>query len=350
MAKINLLELEETGVSYGIDGLKILIYGGNTLGKTPQAMKFPKPLLVMGETGGGAVKGRKVSITKKKDFVDLCNQLCDEKTLDKMKEIYQTIVIDTANDIIDLYKLAVAQEYGVRDVSEMNADPNLPNGYALYRDAFKTDINRLCGCGYTVIFIMHEELAEIKEQTVVTDKNGKTKVGATGTGRFQYVPKGSNSLKDSARFIKDVCDFRFYIKGNGVDENGKVIMSTAYCHETPEFYAGARFDIQNVVNPFTADGLIEAMTEAQKRSAENYGSDLVAFEMKHDDYTKADYLRDIQPVMEALWELYSSEVMEIVDSQLHGVKVSDAKDSQLVELETIYTKLVALANERNIEY
>ena len=31
MAKINLLELEETGVSYGIDGLKILIYGGNTL-------------------------------------------------------------------------------------------------------------------------------------------------------------------------------------------------------------------------------------------------------------------------------------------------------------------------------
>jgi hypothetical protein len=232
----------------------------------------------------------------------------------------------------------------------MNADPNLPNGYALYRDAFKTDINRLCGCGYTVIFIMHEELAEIKEQTVVTDKNGKTKVGAVGTGRFQYVPKGSNSLKDSARFIKDICDFRFYIKGNGVDENGKVIMSTAYCHETAEFYAGSRFDIQNVVNPFTADGLIEAMTEAQKRTAENYGADLVAFEMKHNDYTKADYLRDIQPVMGALWELYSTEVMEIVDSQLHGVKVSEAKDSQLVELETIYTKLVALANERNIEY
>lgn len=33
MANLNLLELEESGVTYGIEGLKILIYGSNTLGK-----------------------------------------------------------------------------------------------------------------------------------------------------------------------------------------------------------------------------------------------------------------------------------------------------------------------------
>ena len=59
MANLNLLGLEESGVSYGIEGLKILIYGGNTLGKTPQAMRFPKPLLLMGEAGGTAIKGYK---------------------------------------------------------------------------------------------------------------------------------------------------------------------------------------------------------------------------------------------------------------------------------------------------
>lgn len=341
----NLLELEESGISYGIEGLKVLVYGGNTLGKTPQCMRFPKSILVMAEAGGTAVKGRKVAVNTKKDFVDLVKQFTDPKTLDKMKEKYQTIVLDTATDIVDLYKSAVAKEYGVRDVSEMNADKDMPNGYSLYRDAFKSDINKLCSYGYTVVFIMHEEYAEVKEQQAV---NGKIK--AVGTGVFKIMPKGSGSVKDSARFIKDICDFRFYIKGNGVDENGKVIMSTAYCHETPEFYAGSRFDIQNVVNPFTAENLIEAMTEAQKRTAEQYDANLVTFELKNNAYTKQDYLTDILPVMKALWELYPDAVTEIVDSQLHGVKVTDAKETQLVELETIYTKLVALADERNIEY
>ena len=155
MANLNLLGLEESGVSYGIEGLKILIYGGNTLGKTPQAMRFPKPLLLMGEAGGTAIKGYKVPIKQKKDFVDVVKQLTDEKTMEQMKEKFQTIVIDTATDIIEIYANATAREYGVRDVSEMNADLSLPNGYALYRTSFKSDINKLCSCGYTVIFISH---------------------------------------------------------------------------------------------------------------------------------------------------------------------------------------------------
>lgn len=345
MANLNLLELEESGVTYGIEGLKILIYGSNTLGKTPQSMKFPKPLLLMGEAGGTAIKGYKQSIKSKKDFVDVVKQLTDEKTLDQMKEKFQTIVIDTATDIIELYSTAVAREYGVKDVSEMNSNKDMPNGYALYRTAFKADVNKLCSCGYTVIFIMHEELSEIKEQTIV---NGKIK--AVGTGAFKIVPKGSNSVKDSSRFLRDLCDFRFYIKGNGVDtDTGKTIMSTAYAHETAEYYAGSRFDIEPIINPFTAENLIKAMEEAQKRSAENQGADLVAFTMDSNGYTKSDYLEWIEPYVMALFEVYPDETAEIIARQLgDGVKVTEARESQLVELETIYTNLVAFAQERNI--
>lgn len=346
MAGLNLLELEESGVSYGIEGLKILIYGSNTLGKTPQSMKFPKPLLLMGEAGGTAIKGYKQSIKSKKDFVDVVKQLTDEKTLDKMKEKFQTVVIDTATDIIELYSMAVAREYGVKDVSEMNSNKDMPNGYALYRNAFKADINRLCSCGYTVIFIMHEELSEIKEQTIV---NGKIK--ATGTGAFKIVPKGSNSVKDSSRFLRDLCDFRFYIKGNGIDqETGKTIMSTAYAHETAEYYAGSRFNIVPIINPFTAENLIKAMEDAQKKSAEEQGADLVSFTMDDNGLTKADYLDAIKPYVVALFEIYPEETQHIIASQLgDGIKVSEAKESQLVELETIYNNLVAFAQERNVE-
>lgn len=345
MANLNLLDLQETGVSYGIEGLKILIYGSNTLGKTPQAMRFPKPLLLMGEAGGTAIKGYKISIKQKKDFVDVVKQLTDEKTMEQMKEKFQTIVIDTATDIIDIYQNSVAREYGVKDVSEMNANKDMPNGYALYRNAFKLDINKLCSCGYTVIFIMHEELSEIKEQTIV---NGKIK--AVGTGAFKIVPKGSNSVKDSSRFLRDLCDFRFYIKGNGVDaETGKTIMSTAYAHETAEYYAGSRFDIEPIINPFTAENIIDAIEKAQKKSAENYGADLVSFTMDTNGYTKADYMDCIKPYVMALFDIYPNETEEIIAKQLgDGVKVTEAKDSQLVELETIYNNLVAFAQERNV--
>lgn len=343
---IDLLALEESGISYGIEGLKIMIYGSNTLGKTPQAMKFPKPLLLMGEAGGTAVKGHKISIKSKRDFVDTVKQLTDEKTFEQMREKFQTIVIDTATDIIELYSTAVAKEYNVKDVSEMNSNKDMPNGYALYRTAFKADINRLCSCGYTVIFIMHEELSEIKEQSIV---NGKIK--AVGTGAFKIVPKGSNSVKDSSRFLRDLCDFRFYIKGNGIDaETGKTIMSTAYAHETADYYAGSRFNIVPVINPFTAENLINAMTDAQKKSAEEQDADLVSFTMDDNGYTKADYVEAIRPYVEALFELYPEEVENIIASQLgDGVKISQAKESQLVELEVIYNNLVALAQERNIE-
>ena len=120
MANLNLLGLEETGVAYNLDGLKIQIYSDeNAVGKTKQAMRFPKPLLLMGEAGGSAIKGYKIPITRKKDFVDVVKQLTDEKTLDQMKEKFQTIILDCVEDIADVYKQAVAQEYGCRDVGEV---------------------------------------------------------------------------------------------------------------------------------------------------------------------------------------------------------------------------------------
>lgn len=344
MGKTSLLDLEEEGVSFGLKGLKILIYGSNNLGKTPQSMAFPKPLLIMGEAGGTALKGHKVSVKKKRDFVDYVDQLTNEDTLAKTQEKFQTIVIDTATDIVELYQKAVANEYGVKDVSEMNADSKMPNGYSLYRNAFKEDINRLCSCGYTVIFIMHEEFVELKDYGVV-----KGKAGFVGNGTFKVVPKGSSSVKDSARFIRDMCDFRFYIKGNGVDENGRTIMSTAYAHETEEYYAGSRFDIVPVINPFTAENIIKAIEDAQKKSAENYGANLVEYSKANiTEYTREDYLKDIEPFVNALWTVCPTEVQQIIAKYLGDTPITKATEHQLNELEGIYNDLVSLAHKRNV--
>ena len=195
----------------------------------------------------------------------------------------------------------------------------------------KWDSNNVCGFGYTVIFISHEETIEREDGTLYTQ------------------PKGSSNIKDSTRFIKDLCDFRFYIKSNGVDkETGKTIMSTAYCTETESFYAGSRFDIVPVVNPFSSENIINAIIDAQKRSAENAGAELVEFKLS-EGYTKQDYLDDIKPYAMKLSDLYPEESAAIVESQLGANKrISEAREDQLVELETIYNNLVALAQSRGV--
>lgn len=336
MGNLNLLDLEESGVTYGIDSLKVQIYSEqNAVGKTKEAMRFPKPLLLMGEAGGSAIKGHKIPITKKKDFVDVVKQLTDEKTLEKMKEKFQTIILDCVEDIVDVYKQAVAQEYGCREVGEVQqAQKGNPNGYSLYRTLFKNDINRLCSYGYTIIFISHGEVIEKDD----------------GTSYIQ--PKGTSNEKDSTRFIRDLTDFRFYIGGNGVNkETNKVIMSTAYCLGTDKFFAGSRFDIVPIVNPFTAENIIKAMEDAQKKSAEEYGSELVTFARDTIGYTKDDYIESIKPVLMALFECYPDETTKIVESQLgENIKVTEARENQLVELESIYNNLVAFAQQRGVDW
>lgn len=339
----SLLDLEEEGVSYGLEGLKIMIYGSNSLGKTPQAMRFPKPLLLMGESGGSALKGHKKLMKTKKTFIETVKELTDDKTLDKMKEKFQTIVLDCVEDIIELFEIALCKQYGVSDVGEIQQlQKGNPNGYSVYRKEFKQQINLLTGCGYTVIFIAHEESVQIPTGQNDKDGNAITK---------DFIqPKGSKGDKSSSRFIRDICDFRFFIMSSGVDrETNKTIMSKAYCVQTDAFYAGSRFNVQPMINPFTAENVIKAIEDAQKKSAEEYGSELVTYSRNTETYTAEDYVKDIKPYMTKLYSLYPQLVLDIVEKQLgEKAKISQATNDQLTELETIYNNLVDLATDRGI--
>lgn len=339
----SLLDMEESGVSYGLEGLKIMIYGGNNLGKTPQAMRFPKALLLMGETGGSALKGYKKHMKSKKVFLDTVKELTDERTLDKYKEKFQTIVLDCVEDIIELFEIAICKQYGVSDVGEVQRlEKGNPNGYIVYRKDFKQQINLLTGCGYTVIFIAHEEHVDLP--TGENDKNGDA------ITKDFIQPKGSKGDKSSSRFIRDICDFRFYVTSSGVDkETNKTIMSKAWCVQTDAFFAGSRFNCKPLIDPFTAENVIEAIEDAQKKSAEDYGSELVTFKRTTDKYNKQDYVDDITPYILKLYPLYPDIVGDIVSSQLgDGCKITDATEEQLTELEQIYNKLVDLSVDRGI--
>jgi hypothetical protein len=65
-----------------------------------------------------------------------------------------------------------------------------------------------------------------------------------------------------------MCDFCVYLRPNGIDkETYETIPSTAICKRTRNVFARSRFDIQTIVDPFTADNLVKAIEDAVKKSA-----------------------------------------------------------------------------------
>lgn len=328
MAKIDLLNLEETGMNGSLAGQKALLYGGNSLGKTFQASKMPKPLLLMTEAGANGVKCKKMPVNKWATFKDVVKQLTDEKTLDQMKEQYFTIIIDTLENLVSLSEQAVCSEFGVRDLSEITGKQN---GYSIYRKDFKSQVNKLCSCGYFVLFIDHEEIVELEDPI-------------TGE-KYNFVqPKGSGNIKSSTRFVRDMCDFTFFVHGGETDENGDAIPSSLLCKQTRHAFARSRYAIQTFVKPFTAKNMEEAIIKAIEKSASDEGANLSDWKPDTSDYTAQDWIDMISPYYKAIYKKDSEKAKAIVENELGaGAKVSKATDEQKMELENIYNQMVTHA-------
>lgn len=328
MAKIDLLNLEETGMNGSLAGQKALLYGGNSLGKTFQASKMPKPLLLMTEAGANGVKCKKLPVNKWATFKDIVKQLTDEKTLDQMKEQYFTIIIDTLENLVGLSEQAVCSEFGVRDLSEITGKQN---GYSIYRKDFKSQVNKLCSCGYFVLFIDHEEIVELEDPI-------------TG-GKYNFVqPKGSGNIKSSTRFVRDMCDFTFFVHGGETDENGDAIPSSLLCKQTRHAFARSRYAIQTFVKPFTAKNMEDAIIKAIEKSANDEGANLSDWKPDTSDYTAQDWIDMISPYYKAIYKKDSEKAKAIVENELGaGAKVSKATDEQKMELENIYNQMVTHA-------
>lgn len=335
MAKTDLLSLTEDAFMSGMEGKKIMIYGVNDTGKTKQLTKLDRPLLLMTESGGSAVKCRKLPVSKWSKFKEIVESLTAEKTFEQMYEAYRTILVDTGENLVDLSEKAVCNEFDVRDLSEINGKQN---GYKIARTDFQMQINKLTSVGYTVVFICHEEKVEMEDEVT-----GET---------YNFIqPKGTSNEKSSMRMLRDLCDFCIYLRPNGIDpQTYETIPSTAICKRTKNVFARSRFAIQTFIDPFTAQGLIDAIEKAVEKSAEEEDAEIEKYRLIKDDYTKDDYLEIIKPYVDALFPVCGEDVNYIVKMELgEGRKISSATDKELTSLDNIYNNLVTKATLLGIE-
>lgn len=330
--------LEPEAMNAGIKGKIIMIYGSNNLGKTHQAARLPKPLLMSFEPGGAAITCAKVPVRKWSKAKEVWNALCSEKMVDDgdgnrvpefeliQRDKIQTVIIDTGEAMADLAMKAVASENGVSDISEIIGKKN---GYSIYRNAIKSEINRLVSYGYTVVFILHAENVK--------------KVDNKGQEVDFIQPRGWNNVKSELRFLCDLCDFCFYVESNGVDDDGNTVLSTAYTKETKRFFARSRFwATPFMIDPFTAENIEETIKKAVEDTAKMENAEVEKhFSRRVEEQSAADWINLIKPVYKKLHDydaaVTDSTVWEVLGE---GAKVSQCQD--VVKLELVYNKLDTL--------
>lgn len=313
-------------VAKGLEGKVITLVGSNSLGKTKQATRMKKPFYLGFEKGIRAIAGIPfLPINKWSDFKKINKQLTDPKTLDKAKELYQTIIFDEVYTSALYCQDYLCKKHGVETIGEGN------NGYGLWKEyetEYWTEIDKLLGTGYTLVFISH----------VDETKEGK------------QIPKGD---KRSIKPIIDNSDVVVYLQSNGVDEEGKVIKSSAWFAETDKWFARSRFDyIATYLEEFTAENLEKVLAEAIEKQEQAEGVKAVSFTEQKERFTSEelsyeDLMNEIITIGSKLAEVGKlEELQEVVEKHLGvGKKVTECKKSQVQVMAVILDDLKDLFAE-----
>lgn len=330
-ASFDIFNPNVTVVAKGLTGKSMLIYGGNSLGKTAQSVRMSKPFVIAAESGLNATSNVPYArITSWAQFIKIVKQFTDKGTVDKARAMYDTIIIDEMYAVSLLCQDYVIATYGNGALTLGDSEGKV-NLYQVYEKQFFKAINLLLSCDYTVVFIGHAQ----------QDKNG------------YIIPKGDKRCVDP---IRDFVDYVIYLESNGVDENNNVINSSAYLAETDRFFARSRFKYTpTYIKDFTAENLESAIIEGIEKEEQINGIKAVTYaEQKAQNTAEAI---DFDEIMDSLQEIgirfaetdNMDILTEIVENTLGvGKKVTECTKKQVDAMCIILDELREKAKEINI--
>lgn len=315
-------------ISPDLRGKCIVIYGGNNLGKTTQAAKLKNPVFMPFEKGMNGISG--ALVLQNSNWADVksnIKKLSKPKFLKALQSGEQISVIWDGVERAGIYcQRYIEQKYDVFDVSEAKGGFG---AWSQYEKEYWSEVDKLLGFGYTVVFICHESLNKNKNK---------------------MYPKGDNRCIAP---VIDNADFVIHLSSNGVDEDGKEILSSGSLVETDEYFARSRFKyVDKYIEEFTAENLEKTIIEGIKKELEIKGETGVNFEeqqeiYKGEEYDFEDLREEIKQLCLKLQELDRlDEYSQIVAKHLgEGALVSEASRKQIEPLICIKNDLEDLIEQ-----
>lgn len=247
MASIDIFSVQPHQVSRDMRGYSVFLYGGWKTGKTTTAVKFPKHFLLAFEKGYSAIPGAMAQpINSWSEFRQVLKQLKDEKA----KEMFETIIIDTADIAYDYCSKYICSNNNADTVSDIP----FGKGYGMIEKEFDECLRTIVQLGYGLVIISHE-----------TDKT------FTNEGGQQYNKIVPTLDKRANNVIARMCDIIGYTR-SVPDESGveKVVM---FMRGTSRYEAGSRFKYTPDYIDLSYNNLVKAIGDAIDKQMEEDGTE-----------------------------------------------------------------------------
>lgn len=248
---IDIFNIEPSKISRDLKGKYILIYGAPKTGKSTFGSKLPRSLFLKFEEGTNALDGIKgVPILKWSDVKSVLRQLKDPRA----REIYDSIVIDTAGIAYSLCEQYICAQNGVQQINEIAYG----GGYTLVKREFQETWREISLLGYGILFIAHEK----QRSTEMRDENGE-QIRAVAPDLPSAAYGIINGLVDIIGYLST------QMNADGSTER------YLYTRATPHVFAGSRYKYIAPRISFNNDGyteLVNAIGDAIDRQVNEDGA------------------------------------------------------------------------------
>ena len=339
---IDLLNITPHQVSRDLRGYSVFFYGEPKSGKTTIATKFPRHLLLAFEKGYNAIPGAMAQpINTWSEFRKVLRQLKDVK----VKEQFETIIIDTADIAYDLCEKYICDNakrpdggFGVDSV----ADIGYGKGYTMVAKEFDECLRSIIQMDYGLVLISHAMDKTFKDET--------------NTEYSQIVPTLGNKPR---QIVSRMCDIIGYSRSVQDNEGGTT--TKLFMRGTPRYVAGSRFKYTPDYIDFNYKSLVKAIGDAIDKQMEEDGSEYFTTERNNlylntreelnFDALMGEFNSIIQSIMgtaseEEFANYWQPRIVQITDRYLgKGMKVSQCSREQTEALDLIVTDLHDLVKD-----
>lgn len=291
MADINIFELEPSKISRDLKGKFLMIYGLPKVGKSTFGSQLPRSLFLNFEQGTNALAGiRSVPILRWSDFKKVLTQLRKPQA----REMYDSIVVDTASIAWQLCEKYVCQREGVETIRDIPWG----QGWGMLRNEFSECWREITLLGFGILFIAHSK----ERPTEMRDEEGNT-ITAVAPDLPNQCYTIINSIVDIIGYVQ------VQMNPDGSTER------YLYTRATPTVFAGSRYQYLAPKIKFGYQELVDAIGEAIDSAVTNDGAQVT-------DHTEFAQIKDrpFPTIMEEarnIWTKYLDEASTDEEKEQH---------------------------------
>ena len=270
MADIDIFSLEPSKISRDLKGKFLLIYGQPKTGKSTFGSQLPRALFMNFEQGTNALAGIKSQpILRWTDAKKVLTQLRKPQA----KEIYDTIVVDTASIAWQLCEKYICQRENVDSIR----DVPWGQGWNMLKQEFSEFWREITLLGFGILFIAHSK----DKPTEMRDEDGEAITAVC--------PDLPNQCYTIINSIVDIIGYlQVQMNPDGTSER------YLYTRSTPTVFAGSRYQYLKPKIPFGYQELVDAIGDAIDMAVEKDGAEVT-------DHTEIAQIKD-RPFQEVMAE------------------------------------------------